>query len=105
MRPLTDAGREDVEALVAFLRARLSEDESRLQGAEPGWMLDRLTAQCRAHRKIISAWRDMAGQRTPYSRLAGVVALQVFMSLARPYADHPEFRESWALPELGTRPV
>jgi hypothetical protein len=110
--------------LTEFLLARIAEDEAAARGADgpTEWMSDhlrssldvpvygdhpwraRMLAECEAKRRIVDLHQgehECVGEK--YGRLDCVYVAPGFMHeldptlriLALPYADHPEYSESW----------
>ena len=74
--------------LVAFLTARLDEDEAALLGTDAaGWRRTAVTVEQRALRVSIEMVRRFIREHsTDDATLRG---------FAREYAEHPDFREEW----------
>jgi hypothetical protein len=76
--------------LVAFLLARFDEDDP-----------DRTSPDFASKRDIVRAWADLASSpASKFSMQAQATIVHVFRCLARPYSQHPDFAERWALPSL-----
>lgn len=96
--------------LAEFLLARISEDEASVKRG-PGvvvgvpddcWGPDRVLAECEAKRAIIAGYRmALRDSESRVAPLAGTAKRhlaaysRVMKSLARVYADHPDFRPEW----------
>lgn len=79
--------------LVAFIRARVDEDETRWTGGERGgthwpWLEQRMLREVEAKRRILNAYATL-----PVSQASAPVAL---LALAAVYSDHPEFESAWS---------
>lgn len=111
--------------LVAFLRARLEDDEERAFAARAQWddedarqewndlpeasfaharNLDpaRVLREVEAKRRILDRYEDAVVRREDpdHSQLAAQVQIQEYADwviplLAVPYADHPDYRQEW----------
>lgn len=80
--------------LVAFLRARLDEDEryASYGGPTNSWA-PRVRADVEAKRRMLDLWdrQDEAHECADQDTLRGLMAL--------PYASHPDFDPTWIPPE------
>lgn len=117
------------ETLAEFLLARIAEDETLARSAltdevADWWAQDwaevddtsralvdrfdphRVLAVCAAHRRIVELHAPMGTARVVCAvcwnaRFVGHEdwPCPTLLALAQPYADHPDFREEWRLPE------
>lgn len=112
---------ESIDALIAFLRARIDEDEMTAQFVasdsptdETSWCMwatpftidpDRLTvavdyqrvlADVAAKRRIIDAYLEVRDHESPMYASADDYMEAVVRELASAYADHEEYRDDWA---------
>jgi len=107
---------ETVRDLVAFLRARLDEDERHVDAMDDFWLdtndeftgdavrrftdEKRVLADIDAKRRILEQCEHTLSYRPPVPRgKAGEWALAsaTVMLLALPFADHPDYRDEWRL--------
>lgn len=105
------------DGLVAFLRARLDEDEQAARSAEDdGWEAEdvhsvsvdlaehiarhapaRVLAEVDAKRRILDAWPDSFGLwSADQADAAKTMKVAVLLLLAVPYAEHPDYRPEWS---------
>lgn len=80
--------------LVDFLRARLDEDEERLDAIDhvqaPAGHMARERREVEAKRRIV----DLCDTETPET--GGLpLAIRTLRLLALPYADHPDYSKAW----------
>lgn len=82
--------------LCAFMQARLAEDEV---AALDGPRADRLMAEVKGKRRIVlrfSMLEDRVERFPGGVNLGEVAAVRMcVLDLAQPYADHPDFLDSW----------
>jgi hypothetical protein len=88
-----------VTYLTDFLLARIAEEEAEAQTefnvGDPttaGWSPERVLRQCEVNRGLVAEYREAISLP-----IAPVAVLRIGRLLALPYADHPEWREEWAL--------
>ncbi len=107
--------------LVAFLRARLDEDEAAAQAVpEADWLAQideasmnpdgavelyvrrmapaRVLAEVAAKRAIITLLTELMEHLPESPKYLRVESLRPIELLAQPYADHPDFDLTWATP-------
>jgi hypothetical protein len=97
--------------LAEFLLARIDEDEGAAGFEEfgmpvPGnsWGPERVLAECEAKRRIVNdagfaVHQAEINKRAPHTEpvfAAALLGKHVLNHLARPYADHPDYRQEWA---------
>lgn len=76
--------------LVDFLLSRIAEDRAALEFADnPFASRDRWVAECDTKRRIIAL---VAPRAEVHESMEGS---GVLLLLAQPYADHPDYRETW----------
>jgi len=102
-------GEDPGVTLTEFLLARIAEDEHRLQiearhlsdlsGASFGKQLDlnKAAADCEVKRRIVNAGRSGWPDEGRYAIGWHDLHVQTLTWLALSYADHPDYREEWAL--------
>ena len=97
--------------LTDFLLARIDDDEAAASraGSFAPWsepfqidnyghltvQPDRVLADCEAKRQLVEDWQMHAQQEGPEARTVARVLLSALCVLAVPYADHPDYDESW----------
>jgi hypothetical protein len=94
--------------LAEFLLTRIAEDEAAVRKAEgynyddlyadfEWWKPSRLLAECDAKRRIVQyiLEADAASTAVDNIELGYGVARDLLGLLALPYADHPDYQESW----------
>ncbi len=82
--------------ITEFLLARIAEDEADVKaGVYTGDVHTRLAAECEAKRQIVELCGSAAERTRGEASVAGYLADNVLARLALPYADHPDYDESW----------
>jgi hypothetical protein len=107
--PLIGTPRRQPVDLAEFLLARIAEDEAEIaagfdfavldssgwMGHAAGWGRERALAECDAKARIVEDLRDeLTNQHDPEPTTLQL-AERTLLSLALPYADHPDYREEW----------